>query len=78
MSSKPCWFVGSCFGGKNDQTQRFLAEGIWEVNNPTNNEIAHVKSMNIGDRIAIKATYIRKNGLPFDNRGEVVSIVFVI
>lgn len=75
MSSKPCWFVGSCFGGKIDQTQRFLTEGIWEVNNPSNNEIAHVKSMNVGDRIAIKATYVRKNGLPFDNRGEIVSVM---
>ena len=75
MSSKPCWFVGACFGGKIDQTQRFLSEGIWEINNPTKNEIAHVKSMNAGDRIAIKATYVRKNSLPFDNRGEIVSVM---
>lgn len=73
--SRACWFVGACFGGKDDQSQRFLSEGIWEVNNPTKKEIAHVKSMNVGDRIAIKATYVRKNGLPFDNRGEFVSVM---
>lgn len=73
--NKPCWFVGACFGGKNDQSQRFLSEGIWEINNPTANELAHVKSMSVGDRIAIKSTYIRKHGLPFDNHGEIVSVM---
>jgi 5-methylcytosine-specific restriction protein B len=73
--TKPCWFVGACFSGKNDQTQRFLSEGIWEINNPTKNELAYVKSMNAGDRIAIKAAYVRKHGLPFDNHGEIVSVM---
>ena len=25
------WFVGASFGGTNDQTDRFLREGIWEA-----------------------------------------------
>ena len=75
IDNKPCWFVGACFGGKIDQVQRFQSEGIWEVNNPTEKEIALVKSMNPGDRIAIKAAYVRKHGLPFDNRGEIVSVM---
>jgi len=30
-TSNTTWFVGASFGGTNDQTQRFLAEGVWEV-----------------------------------------------
>jgi 5-methylcytosine-specific restriction protein B len=68
------WFVGASFSGNNDQTQRFLAEGIWEVHNPNAKESALVRSMKPGDRIAIKAAYTRKHGLPFDNRGHTVAV----
>lgn len=44
-ASKATWFVGASFGRTDDQTQRFLAEGIWEVKNPTEKEIALVRSM---------------------------------
>ena len=33
--------------------------------------------MRAGDRIAIKATYTRKHGLPFDNRGHTVSVMAI-
>lgn len=75
--SKPCWFVGACFGGKDDQVGRFLADGVWEINNPSEKDMALVKSMNAGDRIAIKSTYTRKKDLPFDNRGNVVSVMAI-
>jgi 5-methylcytosine-specific restriction enzyme B len=75
--NRPCWFVGASFGGKEDQTQRFISERIWELRNPTVKELALVKSMNVGDRIAIKATYVRKHSLPFDNRGEIVSVMAI-
>lgn len=74
-TSKATWFVGASFGGANDQTQRFLAEGIWEVKNPTEKEIALVRSMQQGERIAIKAAYTRKHGVEFDNRGCTVSVM---
>src|SRR5436190_1367108 len=74
---KVCWFVGASFGGTEDQTQRFLAEGIWEIRDPTDKETAFVKSMKAGDRIAIKAAYTRKHELPFDNRGETVSVMAI-
>lgn len=70
----PVWFVGASYGRKEDQTQRFLREGIWEVRNPTPHESAQVRSMRQGDRIAIKASYVRKHELPFDNRGHPVSV----
>jgi len=84
MNSKPegtgsraCWFVGAAFGGIDDQTARFLDEGIWELRNPTDKESALVKSMAPGDRIAIKSSYVRKYNLPFDNRGKWVSVMAI-
>ena len=74
--SRTTWFVGASFGhGAEDQVARFLAEGIWEVRNPTDKESALVRSMQPGERIAIKAAYTRKNGLPFDNRSHTVSVM---
>ena len=29
-SSSPCWFVGAMINRGNDQTDRFIDEGIWE------------------------------------------------
>ncbi len=84
MNSKPertdvrtCWFVGAAFGRIDDQTQRFLDEKIWELRNPSDKERGLVKSMVPGDRIAIKSTYVRKRDLPFDNRGEFVSVMAI-
>lgn len=77
VTSSVTWFVGASFGGNDDQTARFLAESIWEVSNPTDKEMALVRSMQPGDRIAIKAAYTRKHGLPFDNRGRTVSVLGV-
>lgn len=71
------WFVGANFGGTESQTQRFLDEGIWEIQTPNDKESALVKSMALGDRIAIKSTYVRKNSLPFDNKGNAVSTMAI-
>ena len=69
------WFVGASFGHTDDQTARFLKEGIWEVGSPNLKEQALVRSMRPGERIAIKAAYVRKHGLPFDNRQQPVSVL---
>ncbi|MFY8092786.1 MAG: AAA family ATPase [Niveispirillum sp.] len=66
------WFVGASWGGTDDQTARFYAEGIWE-NGPQDRFTNEVRSMKPGDRIAIKASFVRKHNLPFDNRGHSVS-----
>ena len=71
------WFVGASFGATNDQTPRFLEESIWEVHNPTNKESALVNAMRVGDRIAIKAAYVLWNDLPFDNKGQPVSVMAI-
>ncbi len=74
--TQACWFVGATYDGRDDQTSRFVDEGIWENGN-TNRYLDEVKSIQVGDRIAIKSTYIRKNNLPFDNRSHIVSVMAI-
>ena len=71
---RPVWFVGASFGGVDDQTDRFVRDRVWE-NGYTDRYIDDVKSIMVGDRIAIKASYTQKRGLPFDNRGHSVSVM---
>lgn len=73
---RPCWFVGAAFGGTDDQCERFFEEGIWE-NGYQDKHLDLVNSIQVGDRIAIKSTYTRKNNLPFDNRGLLVSVLAI-
>ena len=68
------WFVGATYGGTDDQMPRFLAEGIWE-NGYDDKLLDVVRSMRPGERIAIKSSYTRKHGLPFDSRGRAVSVM---
>ena len=75
MTQDLAWFVGSSFGGVDDQTERFLRDGIWEISNPTPEDSRKVRSMLPGQRIAMKATFAQKNGLPFDNRGNKASVM---
>ena len=72
-NTRPAWFVGAAFGGTDDQTERFLREGIWE-NGHTDGKFSDlVNEIRPGDRIAIKAAYPPLGELPFDNRGHSVS-----
>ncbi len=73
VSSGTTWFVGANYDGE-DQTSRFLSEGIWE-NGYNDKYLDEVRAMRPGERIAIKAAYTRKHGLPFDNRGRTVSVL---
>jgi len=70
------WFVGASYGGTDDQMPRFLSDGIWE-NGYEDKHLDVVRSMRPGDRIAIKSSYTRKHGLPFDNRGQAVSVMAI-
>ena len=70
------WFVGATYDGNEDQTPRFLQEGIWE-NGYDDKYLDLVRSMRPGDRIAIKSSYTRKHGLEFDNRGNSVSVMAI-
>jgi len=68
------WMVGAYWEDDDpqDQTERFLAEGVWE-NGWKDRFLEEVKRIKVGDRIAIKASFTQKNDLPFDNRGKTVS-----
>jgi 5-methylcytosine-specific restriction protein B len=71
------WFVGAAYsGGTEDQMPRFLAEGIWE-NGYNDRHLDLVRSMQPGDRIAIKSSFTRKRDLPFDGRGNSVSVMAI-
>ena len=73
--ARACWFVGATYG-TDDQTPRFLEEGIWE-NGYQDKYLDAVRSIQPGDRIAIKSSYTRKHDLPFDNRGQTVSVMAI-
>ena len=65
------WFVGAAWD-KVDQTDRFVSEGIWQNGYDTKfGEL--VIRMKPGDRIAIKASFVKRYGLPFDNHDKSVS-----
>lgn len=71
----PYWFVGASFGGNDDQTQRFLDEGIWQISEPSDRHREIVRQMKPGERIAIKATFVQRDNLPFDNWGQMISVM---
>lgn len=60
------WFAGASYGGSDDQTERFIANGIWE-NGYDDRFTDVVRSVKPGDRIAIKSSFVRKHDLPFAN-----------
>jgi 5-methylcytosine-specific restriction protein B len=77
QSSKPCWFVGATTDGV-DLSDQFIDEGVWRHGLEDDKKIqAQVRSMQAGDRIAIKSAYTRKNNLPFDNRGNSVAVMSI-
>ena len=78
-TTRPAWFVGASYGGTDDQTERFLREGIWENGYTEGEYFDLVNDIRPGDRIAIKSAYVRRNsnGLPFDNRGHSVSVMAI-
>ena len=68
------WFAGAVWDKTDDQMPNFLAEGIWE--NGYEDQFSElVRRMKPGDRIAIKASFVQKRGLPFDVGGKPVSVM---
>jgi 5-methylcytosine-specific restriction enzyme B len=69
------WFAGAVWT-RDDQMPRFIAKGIWENGYGDEGEFSGLlRSMKAGDRIAIKASFTQKQGLPFDVGGERVSVM---
>ena len=61
-------------------TDELVREGIWRYwpgpkgNSPFE---AKIRAMKPGDRIAIKSAFVKKHDLPFDNRGNSVSVMAI-
>jgi 5-methylcytosine-specific restriction protein B len=67
------WFAGAMFENSADQLDRFIAEGIWQNDWTSGRLEPTVRSMQIGDAIAIKSTFVQRYDLPFDVGGRPVS-----
>ena len=65
------WLVGAFWDDQDpaDQTERFLAEGIWE-NAYDNRQIRDVLDMRVNDRIAIKAASTQRKACPLTTEIE--------
>lgn len=66
------WFVGALWD-KDDQTKRFISEGIWQNGYGDERYSEQVASIKPGDWIALKSKSRRKHNLPFDNQKKDVS-----
>jgi len=67
------WFAGAAWDA-GDQMPRFLDAGIWQ--NGYEDQFSHlVRRMKPGDRIAVKASFVQKRGLPFDVGGRPASVM---
>ena len=75
ISSSIAWFVGSQIDNK-DCTEKFTKEGYWE-HGFDDKYLDEVKSMKEGDLLAIKATYTRKKGLPFETFSNTTSVMAI-
>lgn len=69
--SRRYWIAGATWDGE-DQTPRFRAEGVWR-NGWEDRFSDSVRRIEPGDRIAIKSSFVRRHGLPFENNGVAVS-----
>lgn len=74
--SKNYWFVGAFYNEDGDQTTYFIENGIWQ-NGYDDKYLDLVRSIQPGDKIAIKSAYVRKNELPFDNKGYSCSVMAI-
>jgi 5-methylcytosine-specific restriction protein B len=68
------WMVGAFWSDHDppDLTQRFLDEGVWK-NGYKDRYLDEVRSMRVGDKIAIKAASTQRHNLPFESHGKTVS-----
>lgn len=86
MDSEPSfWFVGATFedaesGTVRDHSADFIERGNWEIHPDSTEKLKNqVREMRAGDRIAIKAVYVRRRqaGVPFRTNGHPVSTMAI-
>ena len=73
-------YVGSTGNDENgiytDFSERCISEGIW-LSGWTDKHLDLVKSVKVGDRIALKSISNKKYDLPFDNNGKSVGYMII-
>jgi len=72
---KLCWYVGAYPGGV-DKSNEYIEKGIW-VNGYDEKFIDQVNSIQVDDKIAIKAAYTQSKNLPFDVGEKTVSVMAI-
>ncbi|SGZ08094.1 hypothetical protein, partial [Moritella viscosa] len=70
------WFVGAMYDSNDDQLPRFLAESIWQ-NGYDDKYSDLVRSMAVGDKIAVKSAYTKKHNLPFNGNNHFASVMAI-
>ncbi len=74
------WYVGAtgtdADGNWKDSSDQYIAESRWE-NGWDDKFVDAVNKMEVGDRIAIKAAYTKKKGIPFNNNGQTVGVMAI-
>jgi 5-methylcytosine-specific restriction endonuclease McrBC GTP-binding regulatory subunit McrB len=72
------WYVGATGedseGVYTDFSETYITEGRWE-NGWDSKFVDVVKSVQVGDKIALKSAYTKKKGLPFNNNGKTVGVM---
>jgi len=70
------WFVSSSDSNRGDRTDEFLKNGYWQ-SSEEKYHLEYLKSMKVGDNIVLRTNAIRRKNLPFDNRGNPVSVMVI-
>lgn len=74
------WYVGATgndeHGVYTDFSDTYIDEGRWK-NGWDSKFIDEVKSIQVGDKIALKSAYTKKKGLPFSNNGKTVGVMAI-
>lgn len=66
---RPGWFMGAKWGDE-DMTNAFVEEGVWKNGYDDGPTLDEVRQVQVGDRIAIKASFTQEHGLPFGYTGK--------
>lgn len=75
LGVESAWYVGTTGNDENgewhDYSDEYITQGVW-VNGWDDKFTDLVRSIQVGDRIAIKSTFTQKHNLPFNNNGKKV------
>jgi 5-methylcytosine-specific restriction protein B len=75
QTMRPGWFMGSVWDGA-DQIDEFRSSGVWRNGYDSGPTLDEVRQVEVGDRIAVKASFTQQHNLPFDYaEGKAASVM---